>query len=39
VAFAYDVETGRARELGRDIERQYGKLGTDRDPRLRQTSS
>lgn len=32
VAFAYDLETGRARELGRDIERQYGKLGPTEIP-------
>jgi hypothetical protein len=32
VAFAYDVETGQARELGRDIERQYGKLAPTEIP-------
>lgn len=32
VAFAYDVETGHARELGRDINRQYGKLGPTEIP-------
>ena len=32
VAFAYDVETGKARELGRDVERQYGKLAPTEIP-------
>lgn len=32
VAFAYDIETGAARELGRDIERQYGKLAPTEIP-------
>jgi hypothetical protein len=32
VAFAYDVETGKVRELGRDIDRQYGKLAPTEIP-------
>jgi hypothetical protein len=32
VAFAYDVELGTARELGRGLDRAYGELGPDEVP-------